>query len=72
MRTKEINNKKSEKGAITLFVLLACLFFVFILSGIYISNLNKLQVQEQQVKQIQENYARELERKEEIYEKLKE
>ena len=72
MRTKEIYNKKSEKGAITLFVLLACLFFVFILSGIYISNLNKLQVQEQQVKQIQENYARELERKEEIYEKLKE
>ena len=50
--------KKEENGAITLFVLMACLFFVFILSGVYISNLNKMQMQEQQLEQIKDNYAR--------------
>ena len=48
--------KKSEKGAISLYVLIACLFFVFVLSGVYISNLNKLQAQEIELRQIQENY----------------
>ena len=50
--------KKGENGAITLFVLMACLFFVFILSGVYISNLNNMQMQEQQLEQIKDNYAR--------------
>ena len=46
---KNINKMmKNEKGAITLFVLMACLFFVFILSTTYISNMNKLQIQESQ------------------------
>ena len=69
---KEINRnrKRNEKGAITLFVLLACLFFVFILTGVYLSNLNRLQVQEQEVTQIQENYAKDLSRVDEIYENL--
>ena len=70
MKKIRVNNRKSEKGAITLFVLLACLFFVFILTGAYISNLNRLQVQEQEVKQIQENYAKDLDRVDEIYENL--
>lgn len=64
------NYKRGEKGAITLYVLLACLFFLFVLGGVYISNLNKLQVQEQQIKQIQENYANELSNKDEIFEEL--
>ena len=64
------NRKRNEKGAITLFVLLACLFFVFILTGVYLSNLNRLQVQEQEVTQIQENYAKDLSRVDEIYENL--
>ena len=64
------SNKKREKGAITLFVLIACLFFVFILMGVYLSNLNRLQVQEQEVQQIQENYAKELDRVDEIYAKI--
>ena len=64
------SKKKNEKGAITLFVLLACLFFVFILTGVYISNTNKLQMQEEEVRQIQENYAKELERVDEIYEEM--
>ena len=61
-----INTRKNkgEKGAITLFILLACLFLIFILSGIYISNVNKMQTQEQEVKQIQENYAKEVEEQE--------
>lgn len=63
-------NKKRENGAITLFVLIACLFFVFILMGAYLSNLNRIQVQEQEVLQIQENYAKELDRVDEIYEEI--
>ncbi|MCI8273496.1 MAG: leucine-rich repeat domain-containing protein [Clostridia bacterium] len=49
-----------EKGAITLFVLVTCLFFAFILIALYISNTNKLQTQEKLVKQIQDNYANNL------------
>lgn len=64
------NYINKERGAITLYVLLACLFFVFILSGVYITSINKLQTQEQNVKQIQENYSREIERKDEIYDKI--
>lgn len=67
-----INTRKNkgEKGAITLFVLLVCLFFIFTLSGIYISNVNKMQTQEQEVKQIQENYAKEVEDIDDIYDRL--
>ncbi len=63
---------KKENGVITLFVLLACLFIALILIGVYLSNLNRLQVQEQDVKQIQENYAKEINDVEEIYKKLTE
>lgn len=70
MIKNSVNSRKNEKGAITLFVLLACLFFVFILTGAYLSNLNRLQVQEQEVKQIQENYTRDIDRVDEIYENL--
>ena len=48
---------KNEKGAITLYVLLVCLFFLFVLSGIYTLNLNKMQAQEESLRQIQENYS---------------
>ncbi len=61
---------KQEKGAITLFVLLACLFFVFILAGAYLFTLNKIQTQEQNLKQIQENYARDITRIDEIYQEM--
>ena len=77
MEVKEIEKrkniiKKSEKGAITLYVLLACLFFVFTLTGVYISNLNNLKSQEQDIKQIQENYARELNIIDDVYEEITE
>lgn len=70
MRKTSKYMKKSEHGSITLFVLLACLFFIFVLIGIYTENLNKLQSQEKNIKQIQENYAKEVSRAQEIYEKL--
>ncbi len=70
MKYKNKIKNKQERGAITLFVLLACLFFVFILTGTYLSNLNRLQVQEQEVKQIQENYAKDIERVDEIYQNM--
>lgn len=63
-------NKKSEKGAITLFVLIACMFFGAILMSLYISNLDKLQVQEQEINQIRENYSKELKDVDEIYSEL--
>ena len=63
--------KESEKGAIVIFVLLVCLFFVFTLTGIYISNLNNLKIQERDISQIQKNYARELDNIDEIYAELK-
>lgn len=61
---------KQEKGAITLFVLVACLFLVFVLAGTYLFTLNKLQSQEQDFKQIQENYARDITRIDEIYQEM--
>lgn len=67
----KMKRKKNERGSITLYVLLSCLFFVFILSGVYIQSLNKMQVQERNIKQIQENYAREIYQIDEIYEELK-
>ena len=70
MDRNRIKNRKNERGAITLFVLLACLFFVFILTGVYVYNLNKMQTQEQNIKQIQENYARDINNIDEIYNEL--
>ena len=67
MQKKNKGVKSNENGAITLFVLLACLFFTFVLVGVYISNLNKIQTQDQQIKQIQENYSKDNNRIEEIY-----
>ena len=61
---------KKEKGAITLFVLVACLFFVFVLGGGNIFTLNKIHTQEQNLKQIQENYARDITRIDEIYQEM--
>lgn len=69
-RLQLYKNNKKEKGAITLFVLLACLFFVFTLTGVYLLLINRAQVQEQEVQQIQDNYAKNLNRIDEITEEL--
>ena len=51
---KKMFNK--EKGSITLYTLLACLFLTFLLSTIYIRMLNKLQIPEEEINKIQETY----------------
>ena len=61
MGLKKYEKTNKERGAITLYVLLVCLFFTFVLSGIYILNLNKTKAQENYIKQIQENYSKEIE-----------
>ena len=61
---------KQEKGSITLFVLVSCLFFVLMLVGAYTFTLNKIQTQEQNLKQIQENYSRDIPRIDEIYQEM--
>ena len=50
--------KKSEKGSISLYVLIACTFFVTILAAQYIRILGKSQAIEEEVAQIQENYKK--------------
>lgn len=52
--------RSKESASISLFVLIACLFFVLILGGLYIKSINKLQNQEQSISKIQENYNRNL------------
>ena len=58
---------KNEKGAITLFVLVVCIFFTFLMVGAYNKTINRLHVQEQEVQQIHDNYLRSVEMADEIY-----
>lgn len=50
------NNKKGEKGSITLFVLSSVIFFVIIGSIAYSNVFNKLLIQQKQMKEIDEKY----------------
>ncbi|MBQ7882252.1 MAG: hypothetical protein IJ312_06030 [Treponema sp.] len=49
---------RSQKGSISMFVIVSVLFFAFILVGMYASYANKLKAQEQQVGEIKENYEK--------------
>ena len=49
-------NLKSQKGSVTLFVLIAVLFFSVILLGMYNSNMNKLQTQDRDIVRIKQSY----------------
>ena len=64
------NNIKTEKGAITLFTLIVCIFFTFLIVGAYNKTMNRLHVQEQEVQQIHDNYLRSVEMADEIYREL--
>lgn len=48
--------KTNEKGSISLYVLVACLFFVIVLMSQYLSASGKLQETEEEIRQIQNNY----------------
>ena len=51
---------KSERGSITLFVLIAMLFFIGVSLSAYISAMNKLQGQNEELAQIKQSYEQEL------------
>ena len=48
--------KRNNKGSISLYVLIACTFFVVVLMSKYVSSVNKSKAIEEEVKQIQKNY----------------
>ena len=51
-------NIKSQKGSVTLFVLIAVLFFSIILFGVYKSNMNDLKDQESSISEIKKSYSK--------------
>ena len=53
---KILKNLKSEKGSITLFVLVAVLFFSAVLFNVYSTNMNRLQTQNRDISRIQQTY----------------
>ena len=61
---------KSEKGSITLFVLLAMLFFTAILLTAYIRTSNAAKTQEEDIVRIKETYEQDLNNIEEIYNQI--
>ena len=69
---KKIKESKffSEKGSVTLFVLIAIIFFLIISLNIYSSNKNKIIAQSKEIQAIEENYNKDLENMDDIYENL--
>lgn len=55
---KENKLLRSQKGSISMFVIVSVLFLTFVLMGIYASYANKLKAQEEQLGKIQENYEK--------------
>lgn len=47
---------RSQKGSITLYVLVSILFFIFILVGVYVNFVNKASSEQKQIEQIQSDY----------------
>ena len=64
------NNIFSEKGSVTLFILIAIIFFLIVSLNIYSSNKNKLVAQAEEIKAIEENYNKDLDNMDEIYDNL--
>lgn len=60
--------KKFEKGSITLFVLIAIIFFIIIASGVYISIRNKNISQDNDTQKIEEQYNKDVQNIDNIYE----
>ena len=62
---------KGEKGSITLFVTVSCLFIMFILVTFVMSMENKKQAQSREINQIMSRYTATEEQMQEIYTKIK-
>ena len=58
---------KNEKGSITLFVLLAILFFLIMIFSIFISTSNKKQSQTSEVDRIRQEYEQSVDNINQIY-----
>ena len=56
MKNSKVINLKSQKGAITLYILMAMLFFSAFLTGIYVMNVRKEAIQQEYIETIQEHY----------------
>ncbi len=59
---------KSQRGSITLFVLVTLLFFVIILTLGYTAQMNKISSQKRQIEEIQKQYSTDGEMEEAYYE----
>lgn len=64
------NKFSSEKGSVTLFILIAVLFFLIVSLNVYSGNKNKMVTQAEEIKAIEENYNKNLENIDEIYNDL--
>lgn len=53
---KNFEKIKAETGSVTVFVLVAVIFFAVVLVGVYTNNANKLSAQEKEIQKIQEQY----------------
>ena len=58
---------KNENGAITLFILLAILFFLIILSSLYFNSSNKIQAQASETDKIKKEYEKDINNVDQIY-----
>lgn len=63
--------KNNERGSITIFVLVASLFFIIVLVLLYIGQVNKIQQQEKLVENLKSEYNSE-EKIHEIYNQIME
>ena len=58
---------KGERGSVTLFVLVICMFVTIMLSAYMINMQNKKQAQEREIDRITESYNQNQQQMEEIY-----
>ena len=61
---------KSEKGSITLFVLLAILFFLIVIFSVFMTSSNKNRIQLSELDKIKQEYEKDVENIDEIYEEV--
>lgn len=50
------NEVKSQKGSITLFVMICMVFLIIVIVGIYVATSNRIKKQEKEIEQIQKSY----------------
>ena len=58
IKTQKNINIKNEKGSITLYTIISILFFLIIVSGLYINSSYKVQKQNKEIQKIQKSYEK--------------